>query len=197
MVTTQGYRDIIHIGRHQRPHHFSIQQEIPWQDRPLIRRQHRKVVPERLIPPRGEVLIPLDEEAVRELKGKQVESIVVCFLFSYLNASHENRAREIIIEEYRVIAPNTQNPDAIRLGLLADGLSVSTLAVVLLLCTALALYSIRYIEHRIEILYVDEDQVGGSEPCRLVVDQGRHVVGVRRRVDVAHVEASRTHRGHV
>ena len=67
---------------------------------------------------------------------------------------------QIIIEEYRVIAPNTQNPDAIRLGLLADGLSVSTLAVVLLLCTALALYSIRYIEHRIEILYVDEDQVG-------------------------------------
>ena len=100
MVTTQGYRDIIYIGRHQRPHHFSIQQEIPWQDRPLVRRQHRKVVPERLIPPRGEVLIPLDEEAVRELKGEQVESIMVCFLFSYLNASHENRAREIIIEEY-------------------------------------------------------------------------------------------------
>jgi N-methylhydantoinase A/oxoprolinase/acetone carboxylase beta subunit len=104
MVTTQGYRDIIHIGRHQRPHHYSIQQEIPWQDRPLVRRRHRKVVPERLIPPRGEVLIPLDEEAVRqaarELKQEQVESIAVCFLFSYLNASHENRAREIILEEY-------------------------------------------------------------------------------------------------
>ena len=67
---------------------------------------------------------------------------------------------QILIEEYRVIAPNSQNPDAIRLGLLADGLSVPTLAVVLLLCTALALYSIRYIEHRIEILYADEDQVG-------------------------------------
>ena len=104
MVTTQGYRDIIHIGRHQRPHHYSIQQEIPWQDRPLVRRRHRKVVPERLIPPRGEVLIPLDEDAVRqaarELKQAQVESIAVCFLFSYLNASHENRAREIILEEY-------------------------------------------------------------------------------------------------
>jgi len=104
MITTQGYRDILHIGRHQRPHHYSIQQEIPWQDRPLVRRRYRKGVPERLIPPHGEVLIPLDEaavrEAARELKDAQVESIAVCFLFSYLNTGHENRAREIILEEY-------------------------------------------------------------------------------------------------
>src|SRR6266849_1749622 len=89
MVTTEGYRDILHIGRHQRPQHYSIMQEIPWQDRPLVRRRHRKTVPERLIPPRGEVLIPLDEAAVRqaarELKAAGVQSIAVCFLFSYLN----------------------------------------------------------------------------------------------------------------
>ena len=66
MITTQGYRDILHIGRHQRPQHYSIQQEIPWQDRPLVRRRYRKGVPERLIPPHGEVLIPLDEAAVRQ-----------------------------------------------------------------------------------------------------------------------------------
>ena len=53
-------------------------------------------------------------------------------------------------EEYLIIAPG------IRLGLLADGLSISTLAVVLLLSTALAFYSIRYVEHRIEILYSGE-----------------------------------------
>jgi len=34
MVTTAGYRDILHIGRHQRPQHYSIMQDIPWQDRP-------------------------------------------------------------------------------------------------------------------------------------------------------------------
>ena len=50
-------------------------------------------------------------------------------------------------EEYLVIAPD------IRLGLLADGLSLPTLAVVVLLCTALSFYSIRYVEHRIEVLY--------------------------------------------
>lgn len=103
MVTTEGYRDILHIGRHQRPQHYSIMQEIPWQERPLVRRRHRKTVRERLIPPRGEVLEPLDEEAVREaarsLKAEGVEAVAVCFLFSYLDRRHENRAREIILEE--------------------------------------------------------------------------------------------------
>ena len=104
MVTTKGYRDIIHIGRHQRPQHYSILQEIPWQDRPLVKRRYRKVVTERLVPPKGDVLVPLDEEevrrAARDLKDEGVEAITVCFLFSYLNPAHEDRAAEIIREEY-------------------------------------------------------------------------------------------------
>lgn len=79
-------------------------QDIPWQDRPLVRRRHRKTVPERLVPPRGEVLIPLDEAAVRQaardLKASGVQAIAVCFLFSYLNGQHEERAGEIIRDEY-------------------------------------------------------------------------------------------------
>lgn len=104
MITTEGYRDVVHIGRHQRPQHYSIMQDIPWQDRPLVRRRYRKVVRERLIPPHGEVLEPLDEDGVRqavaELKAEGVESIAVCFLFSYLNPVHEERVREIIQEDY-------------------------------------------------------------------------------------------------
>jgi N-methylhydantoinase A/oxoprolinase/acetone carboxylase beta subunit len=104
MITTAGYRDIVHIGRHQRPQHYSIRQEIPWQDRPLVRRRHRLTVPERLAPPRGEELVPLDEAAVREaaraLRAAGVEAIAVCFLFSYLNPAHEERAREIVREEF-------------------------------------------------------------------------------------------------
>jgi N-methylhydantoinase A/oxoprolinase/acetone carboxylase beta subunit len=104
MITTAGYRDIVHIGRHQRPQHYSIRQEIPWQDRPLVRRRHRLTVSERLAPPRGEVLAPLDEAAAREaarvLRDEGVEAIAICFLFSYLNAAHESRAREIVQEEY-------------------------------------------------------------------------------------------------
>jgi N-methylhydantoinase A len=104
MITTKGYRDIIHIGRHQRPQNYSIMQNIPWQVRPLVRRRHRKTVAERLIPPRGEELIPLDEvEArarIRELKAEGVEAVAVCFLFSYLNAEHERRVCALVEEEF-------------------------------------------------------------------------------------------------
>ena len=58
-----------------------------------------------------------------------------------------------IVEDYLVIAPG------IRLGFMADGLSAPTLSVVLLLCTALAFYSIRYVEHRVEILYYSENEL--------------------------------------
>jgi len=53
----------------------------------------------------------------------------------------------IVFEEYLVIAPG------ISVGLLADGLSAPTLTIVLLLCTALSFYSIRYVEHRVETIY--------------------------------------------
>ena len=104
MLTTRGFRDVLHIARHQRPQNYSIMQDIPWQDRALVRRRHRKVVTERLIPPTGEVLLPLDEDevrrAVQELKADGVKAIAVCFLFSYLNDAHERRAREIVLEEH-------------------------------------------------------------------------------------------------
>ncbi len=100
MITTRGFRDIVHIGRHQRPHHYSIQQGIPWQDQPLVRRRHRKVVTERLAPPHGEVVVPLAEaeveQAALELKEAGVASIAVCFLFSYINPEHERRAKAIV-----------------------------------------------------------------------------------------------------
>lgn len=104
MITSAGFRDIIHIGRHQRPENYSIMQDIPWQSRPLVRRRYRKTVAERLIPPSGEVLVALDEDAVRqaarEFKAEGVEAIAICFLFSYLEPKHEQRAREIVLEEY-------------------------------------------------------------------------------------------------
>ena len=53
---------------------------------------------------RGEVQLPLDEEtvasAVRQLRAQQVDSIAVCFLHSYQNASHEKRAADLVRELY-------------------------------------------------------------------------------------------------
>ena len=103
MITTEGFRDILHIARSKRPSNFSLQLDLPWQTHPLVERRHRLTVPERICGPRGEVLKPLDEDAVRraarELGARGVESIAVCFLFSYLDSTHERRAAEIVAEE--------------------------------------------------------------------------------------------------
>ncbi|WP_331232371.1 hydantoinase/oxoprolinase family protein [Natronorarus salvus] len=104
MITTENYRDVIHIGRHQRPQNYSIQQDIPWQAAPLVKRRHRKTVLERIIPPDGDIEIPLDEDAVIQkangFREENIKSIAICFLFSYLNEEHENRAKELVEEVY-------------------------------------------------------------------------------------------------
>lgn len=104
MITTKGYKDILHIGRHQRPENYSIMQDIPWQHNPLVQRRNRKVVSERMGPTKGEVIEQLNEEEVRtavaELKESGVDSIIVGFLFSYINPEHEQRVVEIIKEDY-------------------------------------------------------------------------------------------------
>lgn len=99
MITNDGFRDVLHIGRHQRPQHYSIMQDLPWQSRPLIRRRFRKTVSGRL-DARGGELVPLDEEAIaaaaRELGEDGVEAILIGFLFSFVNPAHERRAAEIV-----------------------------------------------------------------------------------------------------
>jgi N-methylhydantoinase A len=103
MITTEGYRDILHIARHKKPLNFSNYQDLPWQRYPIVRRRHRLTVPERTLND-GSVLVPLDEDAararVRELKEAGVEAVVVCLLFSFINAKHERRVAEIVREEF-------------------------------------------------------------------------------------------------
>lgn len=104
MITTEGFRDILHIARHKKPYNFSLQQELPWQSAPLVKRRHRLTVRERITVPNGEVLIPLDDEEVRErvrtLRKVGVEAIAVCLLHSYLNPEHEQRIKQIVLEEF-------------------------------------------------------------------------------------------------
>jgi N-methylhydantoinase A len=103
MLTTDGFRDILHIGRHKRPHNFSLHFDVPWQSRPLVRRRNRIPIMERISPPTGEIEIPLDEAAVREacalFRKRGIRAVVIGFLFSFLNDAHEVRAREIVLEE--------------------------------------------------------------------------------------------------
>src|SRR5438309_1373517 len=108
LITTEGFRDVLHIARHKRPHNFSLQLDLPWQKHELVPRRARKTVRERIAGGDSAVLVPLDEDAVRraarELRAAGVESIAVCFLFSFLNPAHERRAAEIIAEEAPGIA---------------------------------------------------------------------------------------------
>ena len=48
MITTEGYRDILHIARHKKPLNFSNYQDLPWQRYPIVRRRYRLTVPERI-----------------------------------------------------------------------------------------------------------------------------------------------------
>lgn len=103
LITTHGFRDILHIARHKRPQTFSLQLDLPWQKHPMVPRRRRFAVHERVTGPRGDLLVPLDEDAtraaVRKLRDQGVEAISVCFMFAFLNPVNEIRAREIIQEE--------------------------------------------------------------------------------------------------
>ena len=100
MITTRGFRDILHMARHKRPHNFSLQFDLPWQSKPLVRRRDRLAVTERIMPPTGTVEVPLAEDEVKvaaELFAKRgMDAVIVAFLFSFLNNEHEQRAKEIV-----------------------------------------------------------------------------------------------------
>lgn len=112
MLTTRGFRDVIHIGRHRKEHTFSILFEQTQQANPIVPRRHRKTITERIYPP-GDVIRPLDEDEVREAAGELVdngvESVAVCYLHSYLNTSHEDRTKEIIQGEFPELNVSTSN----------------------------------------------------------------------------------------
>ncbi|MEM0990882.1 MAG: hydantoinase/oxoprolinase family protein [Pseudomonadota bacterium] len=102
MLTTRGFRDILHMARHKRPHNFSLQFDVPWQSKPLVKRRNRLPITERLSPPTGEIETPLAEDEVREaaelLKKRGIGAVIIGFMFSFLNDAHEKRAKEIVSE---------------------------------------------------------------------------------------------------
>ena len=102
LITNSGFRDILHIGRHQRPQHYSIGQEIPWQNRALIERKFRKTVNCRL-DSSGNEITPLDEKSILAhlefFEENNVNSVLIAFLFSYRNNTHERRVLELVRDQ--------------------------------------------------------------------------------------------------
>ena len=99
MITSRNFRDILHMGRHKRPHNFSLHFEVPWQNRPLVKRRNRVAVTERILPPDGRIDTPLDEsqvlDAIKLFKKRGLKSVVIGFMFSFLNPAHEQRVGQV------------------------------------------------------------------------------------------------------
>jgi len=97
LLTTVGFRDVLELGRRTRPYGYGMIGSFE----AIIPREMRLEVPERL-DARGNVLIPLDEEAVRaairRLIDAGAEALVISFIHSYVNPAHERRAAEIARE---------------------------------------------------------------------------------------------------
>ncbi len=97
LVTTKGFRDLLELGRRDRPRMYGLSGA----HLPLIPRDLRWELGERLAHD-GSVLQALDEAEVRALgavlKEQGVEAVVISFLHSYANPAHEERVREILAE---------------------------------------------------------------------------------------------------
>ncbi len=89
LITTRGFRDVLLIGRQTRPRLYDLE---PQHEPPLVPDGLRLEANERL-DHRGRVLQPLDPVEVASIldrvQADGVESLAVCFLFSFLNPDHE------------------------------------------------------------------------------------------------------------
>ncbi len=95
LVTTEGFRDVLEIGRQDRASLYDLAARRP---EPLVPRELRFTVRERM-GPEG-VVVPLDEGSlaatVEVLGAADVEAVAVALLFSFLHPEHERRVGKVI-----------------------------------------------------------------------------------------------------
>jgi N-methylhydantoinase A len=99
MITTKGFRDVLAAGRANRPDLFNSN----WDPSPaLIPRRHILEARER-IDYEGNVLDELNEddvtEAARKFKLRGIESVAVAYINSFMRPDHEQRTKEILLDE--------------------------------------------------------------------------------------------------
>jgi N-methylhydantoinase A len=96
LLATEGFADVLAIGRQTRPSLYALSGSRP---PPLVPPELRLEAAERL-DETGDVVTALDDPSVlaaaRALRDAGVESVAVCLLHSYLRADHERRAGELL-----------------------------------------------------------------------------------------------------
>jgi N-methylhydantoinase A len=99
LITTRGFRDVLELGRRTRRQNYGMVGSFE----AVIPREFRFEVDER-VDGMGNVVVPLDEEQVRDavkaLKDMGAQSLLIHFLHSYQNPSHEERCLEIVREAW-------------------------------------------------------------------------------------------------
>ncbi|RAW46460.1 hydantoinase/oxoprolinase family protein [Halorubrum sp. 48-1-W] len=95
LVTTEGFRDVLEIGRQDRPSLYDLDAEKP---APLVPRRRRFEVDERATV--DGIERPVDVDAVRavadELREADVESVAVSLLHAYAHPENERRVAETL-----------------------------------------------------------------------------------------------------
>ena len=98
LITTRGFRDTLEIGRQARPDLYALH---PTRPEPLVGEELRFEVAER-VSAEGEIVEPLDEaqlaDVLDRIAASGVQSAAICFLFSFINPAHEQRAAALARE---------------------------------------------------------------------------------------------------
>ena len=99
LLCTEGFRDVIHLGRGAKPERFNVHLQ---KSEDFIPRYLRIGIPERIAAD-GREVEPLNEEAVREAArefGKHgVEAVAIAYLWSIIDPAHEQRTAALVREE--------------------------------------------------------------------------------------------------
>ena len=94
LLTTRGFRDVLELGRFRSPRLYDLSFRKP---EPLVERRLRFEIDERTSA-RGEVLVPVDLEALDRLAERlieeEIEAIAICFVNSYVNPENELEAMQ-------------------------------------------------------------------------------------------------------
>jgi N-methylhydantoinase A len=97
LITTEGFKDVIQIGRQNRLSLYDFRVEIP---APLIPASLRFEMKER-VGPLGNIIQPLDQteldDLISSIQTQKIDAVAICLLFSFANPIHEQAIKEILV----------------------------------------------------------------------------------------------------
>jgi N-methylhydantoinase A len=98
IITTEGFRDVLEIGRQDRPSLYDLGATKP---EPLVPRRRRYELTERASP--VSIEIPIEEAQIQalaeEISNSDIESVAVCLLHSYAHPENEQRVVDVLRKE--------------------------------------------------------------------------------------------------